>query len=120
MIRIASRQANKASKALRHRLGAVIVKGGRVLSTGFNEVRYTKELRKPTLHAEEAAILKIMKARRHGDLVGADIYISRVCPSGRVGLAKPCRSCSDLIRASGLAGVFYTTDEGVTAYYDVP
>lgn len=117
MIRIASKAAAK-SPFERHRLGAVIVKGGRVLSTGFNEVRYTKELRNSTLHAEEAAILKLLKSKRLKDLAGAELFVSRVCPSGRLGLSKPCSRCTHLIQSVGVAKVHYSTNEGtVETYY---
>lgn len=110
MIRLASRQASNSTH--RHRLGAVIVKGNRVLSSGHNEIRYSKELRKGTVHAEEAAILKLLKARRLADLAGSEIYVSRICNSGRLGLARPCLSCMALIRSVGIDTIHYTTNEG--------
>ncbi len=118
MIRIASKQALN-SKFHRHHLGAVIVRGNRVLSTGYNEIRYSKELRKSNIHAEESAIVKLLKARRQNELVGADIYVSRVCPSGRSGLAAPCASCNALIRSVGINRVFYTTDTDTVEEYKV-
>lgn len=98
----------------RHKLGAVISKGGRILSTGFNQSGYSHIIRPATgtVHAEEAAILKLLKARRLHDLVGADIHVSRLTPGGRHALAKPCERCMDLIRSCNLRRVFYTTDEG--------
>lgn len=112
MIRLASKQAKQSTH--RHRLGAVIVKGNRVLSSGHNEIRYTKELRKGNVHAEEAAILKLLKAKRLADLAGSDIYVSRVCPSGRLGLSRPCSRCMALIRSVGIDQIHYTTDAQTT------
>lgn len=112
MMRIASKHAEKSTH--RHRLGAVIVKGGRVLATGHNEIRYSKELQKGSVHAEEAAILKLLKAKRLSDLAGAELYVSRVCNSGRVGMARPCSNCLSLIQSVGIRKVFYTTDAGET------
>lgn len=114
MIRIASKQASRASADLRHKLGAVIVKSGRVLSTGCNEIRYSRELKNPTVHAEEAAILKLLKAKRLSDLAGADIYVSRVTTSGNCRLARPCSRCMGLIKSVGLSKVIYTNDVGGT------
>jgi deoxycytidylate deaminase len=111
VIRIASREARK-SPFQRHKLGAVIVKGGRVLSTGYNEVRYTRELRNATLHAEEAAILKLLKAKRLADLAGAELFVSRVKPSGNTGLSRCCDRCLSLIRSVGIDTVHYTNDDG--------
>ncbi len=70
-----------------HRLGAVVVKGGRVLSTGFNAIRHCKETGKSTQHAEEAAIVRLLKDEKHHDLIGANLYVSRFTPTGRVGLS---------------------------------
>lgn len=97
-----------------HRIGAVIVKGSRILSTGFNQRRPSGLLKTPTLHAEAAAILQILKAGRQHDLVGADIYVSRVTPGGRVALAKPCFNCMNLIRSVGINRIYYTTNDNST------
>lgn len=112
-IRIAARQALK-SDFKQHRLGAVIVKGGRVLSTGFNSRRPSRLLHTTTLHAEAAAILKLLKQRRLSDLAGAHIYVTRFTKGGSVGLARPCSACFDLIRSVGITRVFYTTNDGNT------
>jgi deoxycytidylate deaminase len=118
VIRLASKQAKKSTFE-RYRLGAVIVKGNRVLATGYNEIRYSKRLRKSNIHAEEAAILKLLKENRLQDLNGSAIYVSRVCPSGRTAMAKPCKTCAELIRSVGLDKVIYTTDSGTTEEYQV-
>jgi deoxycytidylate deaminase len=112
--RMAEKTALK-SPFVQHRLGAVVVKGGRVLSTGYNEVRYTKELDKPTLHAEQAAILKLLKQRRLSDLVGATLYVTRFTRGGAIGCSRPCPSCTNLIRSVGITNVHYTLDNGGTS-----
>lgn len=58
--RIAEKQAKKSTFE-KHKLGATIVKGHRVLSTGYNEIKYSGITRFSTVHAEEAAILKLLK-----------------------------------------------------------
>lgn len=113
--RLAKRKAQE-SPFQKHKLGAVIVKGGRVLSTGYNEIRYTRELRKHSVHAEQAAILRLLKDRRVDALVGSEIYVSRTTPGGRVACAKPCVMCHDLIRSCGLRWVHYTDNEGTKSY----
>lgn len=113
MMHIATKVANK-SPFLRHRLGAVIVKGSRVLSTGYNEIRYTKEFRNPTVHAEQAAILKLLKQQRFNDLNGADIYVTRISPGGNSVLSKPCDMCMGLIQAVGIKNVYYTNTKGIS------
>lgn len=111
--RIASKQAMK-SPHTQHKLGAVIVKGNRILSTGYNEIRYSHIIRTPTLHAEASAILKLLRENRMGDLAGSSIYVTRFTRGGRVGMALPCPHCMDLIRSVGITRVCYTTDDGGT------
>ncbi len=107
----------KKSKHLQHKLGAVVVHGNRILSTGFNSLRPSKLLNTQTLHAEAAAILKLLKDRRQHELIGAEIYVSRFTRGGRIGLAKPCHHCEALIRSVGIKRVTFTTDNGTTDSY---
>lgn len=109
--RIAEKEALK-STFYKHRLGAVIVKGNRILSTGFNEIRYAKEIGNSTLHAEQAAILKLLKAGRQSELVGASIYVSRFTKAGKLGCSKPCEMCHELIRSVGLSRIHYLNESG--------
>ena len=111
--RIAFKEALK-SEFKQHRVGAVIVKGNRILSTGFNKYGYDSVTRRPTMHAEAAAILKLLKRRKLSDLAGSEIYITRYTRGGRVGLARPCPDCSELIHSCGIHKVHYTTDDGTT------
>lgn len=109
--RIAEKEAKK-STFYKHRLGAVIVKGNRILSTGFNEIRYAKEIGNSTLHAEQAAILKLLKAGRQDELVGASLYVSRFTKAGRLGCSRPCEMCSELIRSVGITRIHYLNESG--------
>lgn len=110
--RMAEKMA-KQSSYVQHRVGAVVVKGGRILSTGFNSRQPSSMMGTSTRHAETAAILKMLKERRGNDLVGADMYVSRFTRGGRIGLARPCPACHKAIRAVGIRKVYYTTDCGV-------
>lgn len=112
-IRMAAKVA-KQSTFKRHRLGAVVVKGHRILSTGYNEVRYSKLTGKHTLHAEASAIIKLLKSGHQNDLVGSTMYVTRFTRGGRIGMAKPCDNCSDLLRSVGISNVIYTDDTGGT------
>lgn|SRR5574343_206975 len=111
MIEWAKREALK-SEYKQHRVGAVIVKGGNILSTGFNKLRPTAILKTPTLHAEAAAILKLLKDGRQADLLGADLYVSRWTRGGRVSMAKPCTACTDLCLSVGIRRVHFTNEMG--------
>ena len=110
---MAARQA-KRSQFKQHKVGAVIVKGGNILSTGFNSIRPSKILGTKTLHAEAAAVLQLLKQRRLHDLAGSEIYVTRFTRGGRVGMAKPCSACQQLLQSVGIQRVTYTDGNGDT------
>lgn len=109
--RIASKEAVK-SQHRQHKVGAVIVKGSRILSTGFNQLRPSGVLRTRTLHAEAAAILKLLKEGKLSTLAGSEIYVTRFTRGGAVSLARPCNHCWDLCRSVGITRVHYTNVDG--------
>ena len=111
--RIAEKQALK-SPFLKHRVGAVVMKGSRVLSSGFNSLRYSHITGRPTRHAEASAIGKLLQERRISDLAGSDIYVTRFTRAGHVSCARPCPHCESLIRSVGIRRVFYTDFDGST------
>lgn len=111
--RIAEQQALKSTFE-KHRLGATIVKGNRILSTGYNEIRYSGITKFSTVHAEEAAILKLLKRRKIEDLIGAEIYVTRFTKAGRVACSYPCSRCNALIRSVGISRIHYIGLDGLT------
>lgn len=120
MISRAAKEANK-SVFKRARVGAVIRKGNRVLSHGFNQIRGVSGCPTPlkwinSVHAEQAAILKLLKKRKQRDLVGATLYVTRVLKNGDFANAKPCKFCQGLIHAVGIKKVVYTTETGLEEY----
>lgn len=108
----------KKSKA-RNTHGAVIVKGGRVLGTGWNRDRNSPTIIDPdrikqdcSYHAEEVAI------REAGsNLKGAVIYVARVNRQGKDRDSLPCEKCSDLIKEAGIKRVIYTSEKGINVYH---
>ncbi len=114
MIRIATKQA--AHSTYIYRLGAVITKGHRVLSTGYNQLAYCSLNNfKNSKHAEMAAILKVLrKPNGLSSLAGATMYISRITATGKTAMSKPCKKCMKLIHSVGIKEIIYTTDNGTT------
>lgn len=109
-LRIATRRAEDSSFE-RARIGVVLVKGGRVLSSAVNELRYTRKASADweSTHAEEKVILQVL--RQPGGLerlAGATLYISRVKKDGSLGLAKPCKNCQVLIDSVHIKRVVHT------------
>ncbi len=101
-----------ASKCVSKKVGAVIVKDGRILSTGYNgtpsgyincrdywDNEYTKEHHEWSktyeIHAEMNAI--IWAAREGISINGATIYVT----------LEPCSECSKNLIASGIKRIVY-------------
>lgn len=110
-LRLAQREALK-SVFPRHRVGAVIVKGNRVVSTGYNKHGYSKITKHSTQHAEEMAIVKLLRQEDFNSLAGSTIYVTRFTRAGNVGLAKPCSRCMSLIRSVGITHCVYSDTGG--------
>jgi len=77
-------------------LGAVIVKGGKILAIARNT---------PKGHAEVNAIKQASKTE------GADIYVTRHTPTG-MAMSKPCDNCMVAIKEAGIRRIYYTSRAG--------
>lgn len=91
------------------KVGAVIVRGGSVLSIGTNKYRNDPALvdyEKVSYHAEEVAI------RRAGNVEGATIYVARLTRSGKIGSARPCRRCQGLLLENRVSTAVWTESYG--------
>jgi len=104
-----------ASKCVSKQVGAVIVKDGRILSTGYNgtpagyencrdhwDGKYTSEHHEWSktyeIHAEMNAI--IWAARKGISIEGATIYVT----------LEPCSECSKNLIASGIKRIIYAKE----------
>ena len=106
-------------EGLEYHLCSVIVKGGRILSTGFNKkstngfVEHYADLARGkrnyclSTHAEHDAVLKI---RGKVDLRGTKIYTIRLKPSTGLGMARPCLICQHVLYNYGIKRAFYSID----------
>lgn len=106
-LKLATNVALSSTERMKH--GAVIVKGGRVLSVGINKFRNHPTIipsehikTSCSVHAEVDALRKIKKAS------GATIYISRVNKRGQERLSRPCPNCYDAIRDAGITKIVFT------------
>lgn len=75
-------------------VGAVLVRGGRVLARAGNR---TRELSDPTAHAEILVLREACAAARSERLPGAHLYVT----------LEPCPMCAAAISFARLAGVSY-------------
>lgn len=99
---------------LGYNLCAIIVKGGAIISVGFNSITRNSFVdylacndHKPfrNRHAEMDCVLK---ARAKTDLTGCKIYVARTKISGGVGTARPCHLCQNMLTRYGVKRAIYT------------
>jgi deoxycytidylate deaminase len=96
--------AQAASKLshMKPRIGAAVVKGGRVLGIGYNRPGSSK-YSQWSRHAEIAAIVAA------GDCHGASIYVWRGhAITGEPLMSKPCKGCEEAISLAGIRKIFYS------------
>lgn len=114
----AMKMAHRSRVVQRH--GAIVVKGGSILSMGFN--RYSNDPKlfpvnhfssdklnhedrtSISVHAELAALRKLTPEQ----LRGATVYVARVTPSGAVGSSEPCPACALELKRVGIKKVIFT------------
>jgi guanine deaminase len=77
--------------------GAVIVKDGKIVAEGFNQVISTND---PTAHAEVVAVRLACQALGTFDLTGCEIYTS----------CEPCPMCLSAIYWARLSRIYYAND----------
>jgi deoxycytidylate deaminase len=104
------------SSPSRRRIGAVLLKKSKVVSTAVNLERkshpWQAELAKRVglcekiyLHAEVSALIK---AKEDADT----IIVARVDSKNRLRMAKPCPICALALEQEGIKNIYYTTNEG--------
>lgn len=103
--------AEKSQSRQRH--GAIVVKSGRVVGTGYNKNKNNPMQVSPehikthcSRHAEVEAIRDAKFA-----VEGAVLYVARVNKQGQERNSKPCKYCQAVISASKIKKVIYTESE---------
>ena len=98
----------------RFKIGAVVFKGNRILSSGHNKIRSVRYINNRyktylnTLHAEQAALLHLDWNR----LKNASICIIRTTQNGALGNAHPCSMCMGLIQHVRIKTIWYSDANG--------
>ena len=106
--KIAMALAAASEHDVTHQLCALIVSKNRVLSVGYNQPKthpISSDTAQQQLHAEMDAVLRCSDSAD-----GAEIIVTRIKPSGKPGLAKPCGICQGILTRFGIRRVFYTTN----------
>lgn len=115
-----------SSSKCRTKHGAIVTKGGRVLSTSVNTLRNDPELFEPSDGAPHAVLGMSDNPREHSTLFtyhaetraikplsedalrGATIYVARVIRSGVPGLSRPCNPCYMELTNKGIKKIVFT------------
>jgi deoxycytidylate deaminase len=103
-----------ATKSLsRRRHGAVLVKSGRVIGTGYNKNRNSPLFVSPEhikTHCSRHAELEAIRDAKW-NVKGAVLYVARVNNQGKDRNSKPCGLCEAMIRETQIKKVIYTGSE---------
>ena len=104
-----ARYLSKKSAA-RQKHGAVVVKSGRVLGTGYNKDKNHPTQVSPEhikTHCSRHAEVEAMKDA-NWNVKGAVLYVARLNRYGVDRNSKPCRHCEAVINAMQIKKVIYT------------
>ena len=123
-LRLAMQYANEKDygNQIDYHLCAIIVRGGSVISVGYNKhntnafVEHYADIARGrgrdfclSTHAEQDAILK---ARNKVDLRGCKIFVARrLRLNGKPGMARPCPICENALNSYGIRKAYYTINE---------
>ena len=104
-----ARKLSYKSTHPKHKLGATIIKGSKILGLGFNKLR-TDPL-SPTPFHQIHAELDALNDKDTKDFRGSKIYVYRKLQNGEQALAKPCIYCQKELKRRGVKECIYTEDK---------
>jgi len=107
---VAKYLASKSQARMKH--GAIIVKGGRVIGTGFNKNRNNPLVVSENhikSHCSEHAEVNAIKDASY-NVRNAILYVARVSKNGMDRNSKPCSQCFDIISKLGIKKIIYTVE----------
>lgn len=100
-----AKKVSKKSDHHSHKLGCIIVKGNKILGTGFNVLKthpHSPHSYK-SIHAEYMAVISA-----NYEVEGATAYIFREQKNGTLAMSRPCESCWKYLTKCGVKKVVYT------------
>ena len=102
----------------RVKIGTVIVRGNKLVSSGANlctshpQQRRFNDLSKRLAHALHSELHAIVRAKGES-LHGCHLYVARLDRRGLWADSKPCPACTLAIRMAGITRVTYTSPTGI-------
>ena len=112
---MAAKVAGQNRTCVQHRHGAVLVKGGSVISYSTNKnalkwwvARFRHRDRgHATKHAEVGCIHNIDRSKT----TGSTLYVARIGNTGNLLMSEPCPMCKRALANAGIKKVYYTLNE---------
>jgi len=109
------KQAKKVASqsTYEYKLGAVVFKGNRIISSSENKLRHSSKLPDEfrtwygSLHAEQAALINAKT-----DVKGYSLLVVRLGLDQEYRMAKPCEMCEGFAKFKHIRNVYYTTNDG--------
>jgi tRNA(Arg) A34 adenosine deaminase TadA len=104
---------------IRH--GAVLVKGGSVISASCNKDKFSSFASKfrcshtgpATVHAEIGCVHGVSRSKTSG----STLYVVRINRTGELRLSKPCPMCHEALKYCGIKKVVYSTNSKFAEVY---
>ena len=116
-----AREVSKLSTYFKARIGAVLVDGNHVVSSGYNKRKthpLQKELNKvrgfqckDSIHAETDCISWLI-GKKDVDFTRMKLFVYREDKRGNPAICRPCPACQKLIRSLGIKEVYYLDELG--------
>ena len=114
-IGIINRAIKEANKSTCHpyKVGAVVFKNNRIISSGHNQIRHNSinnkyKKYKEALHAEQDAVLGL----DWNNIKGCSILVVRLNYNGNISMGKPCDMCTNMIKYIGIKKMYYSNYNG--------
>ena len=104
-------ESAKKSNFYIYKVGAVIFKGKKIISCGYNDIRSFSKINNKykkhftSCHAEQFALMNIPNKK---NIKNASIFIIRLNISGKTSLAKPCEYCLKTIKSFNIKKIYYS------------
>lgn len=123
-----ARNMSLMSDFSRSHTGCVVVYKNKIIGTGFNcskthplqrkynKYRYTEDT-PHTLHAEVHALCQII-GNKDINWGKVHVYLYREHKDGIRAYTRPCKSCMQLLKDTGIKNIHYTTEDGY-AYEEI-
>jgi deoxycytidylate deaminase len=104
----------------RVKIGAVIVDGNFIVSSGFNvdtshpmQYKYNNKVgRIAPAHRGHAEMMALVRSKDY-DLTGCEVFVGRYDRRGRLASCRPCVACWTALQEAGITKITYTSPQGI-------